>query len=75
MATSPVSEPQAQRELLRRKKSDKNQATVKTTQARREGGQVGSLPGGSGTQGARPARLCQFFHDFIECTSICDDSR
>ena len=22
--------------------------------------------------GARPARLCQFFHDFIECTSICD---
>ena len=28
-----------------------------------------------GTQGARPARLCQFFHDFIECTSICDDSR
>ena len=28
-----------------------------------------------GTQGARPARLCQFFHDFIKCTSTCDDSR
>ena len=40
-----------------------------------KGGQVGSLPGSPGTQGPRPARICQFFHDFIECTSICDDSR
>ena len=43
--------------------------------AERGPGQMMSLPGGPGTQRARPARLCQFFHDFIECTSICDDSR
>ena len=35
-ATSPISEPhqQAQRKLLRRKKSEKNQVTVKATQLR-----------------------------------------
>ena len=34
----------------------------------------GSLLGGPGTQEAQPARQCQFIHDFIECTSICNGS-
>ena len=55
--------------------SPQNDKVLEMARHAERGGQVGSLPGGPGTQGTRPARLCQFFHDFIECTSICDDSR